>query len=528
MMGRVPEIFRRHVAPPKGLLNGVTQHKSETMKDRPEDHPSINSQLPPPPHPDEDLSTVKQVEQDTSLERDRFSGGEKLRDASIATLDIPGFRLERKLGQGGMGVVFLAKDEKLNRSVAIKLLNEAANVTDRMRDRFRLETQTVAQLQHPHIAQLYAADQIDGRPYFVMEYVDGETLEQRVRSSPQDPLAAVTMIRALAQTIEYCHQRGIIHRDLKPSNILLDASQTPKVADFGLAKTLHGNESATQTGEVVGTPGYMSPEQAGGVVKGLGPECDVYGLGAILYKMLTGRAPFESPTALQTVMMVIVDDPVRPRDLQQGIPRDLETICLKCLEKNPRHRYASAQELVDDLDRFAAGEPIKARPAGPVERVTKWARRRPAAATLALAAIIAIPAIIGGLVWHSAQLSNQLSRTQRLANYGSDLTNWIITDHIKELRRLRGSTRQQHELVAKVQTYLDFASQEVEADSKFMRRLALAYETLADVQGNPSYANQEYSSQAKENYEKAIGLYDEALGLDRSDTAARGSASAAN
>lgn len=517
-MGKIGRDGANDVA--SGALRG---HGDPSMKDQAKGQPSVDSQLPPPPLPDEDLSTVDRERGNTSIDFDRTqASSQKPTDSTeSSTPEIPGYRFVKRLGQGGMGIVFLAVDEKLNRPVAIKLMSEAANATERMRERFQLETQTVAQLRHPHIAQLYDADQVDGRPYFVMEYVEGQTLEEQVHSSPREPEEAVRLVKQLAETIEYCHARGILHRDLKPSNVLLDAEGTSKVADFGLAKTLHGDGSSTQTGEVVGTPGYMSPEQASGVVKDLGPACDVYGLGAILYKMLTGRAPFESPHPLQTVMMVISDEPVRPRSLQQRIPRDLETICLKCLEKEPARRYQSAKALFDDLDRFGSGRPIEARPTGPIERTFKWARRRPAAATLLLSLALAIPIIIGGLVWHSSRLTEQLRRTQRLANHGSDLTTWIITEHMNDLRRLRGSTEQQHQLVANVQTYLDKASDEVQADTKFLRRLALAYETLADVQGNPSYANQGFSSKAEENYLQAIRLYDQALTLDPADTATR-------
>jgi serine/threonine-protein kinase len=314
---------------------------------------------------------------------------------------IPGYTLVRELGRGGMGVVFLARQLRLQRLVAVKMPLDTLGVQEWLR--FRTEAQAAARLQHPHIVQVYETAEHDGLPFLVMEYVEGGNLAHQLANAPLEARRAAELLVKLAQAIHYPHSRGVIHRDLKPSNVLLSGDGTPKITDFGIARRLDDNGSPTaaplaaqtQTGVVLGTPSYMAPEQAAGKGKEVGPAADVYALGAVLYQCLTGRPPFKAPTVLETLHEVLHEEPLPPRQLLRGLPRDLETVCLKCLRKEPRRRYATAQELADDLARFLDGKPVKARRVGPAERVARWARRRPGTAVL-LAAVLLLGALAAG------------------------------------------------------------------------------------------------------------------------------------
>ena len=473
-----------------------------------------------------------------------FRSGRKFENDSTQTRfpEIEGYEIKSKLGQGGMGAVFLAVDKRLDREVAIKVVSQQVANSEKLTDRFISEVKAVAALNHPNIAQLYDAQMSAEPPYLVMEYVDGTTLEEYLQLHPQSAVATAELIQKIANAIEFCHQKGIIHRDLKPSNILLDKSGVPKVADFGLAKSLQSVSDSTRTGEIVGTPGYMAPEQASGVVKSLGPACDIYGLGAVLYRMLTGRPPFYSSEPVQTVMMVLSDDPVAPRKLHSRIPRDLETICLKCLAKKPERRYESIKHLVDDLQRFIDGKPIEARPVSAFERCMKWAKRRPALASVALISIFAIPAIIAGLWYHSVQLDQalqdksdallktdralkkadaELRKSTKLATEGSDFTEWIYREHLDELQKLNGSIEAQAKLADRIQKYLEAATPHMPDDTIFLRRHARAYIVIADIQGNPDQANLGNLKTALKNYDRGLTLYREALKSDPGDKTTR-------
>jgi hypothetical protein len=251
--------------------------------------------------------------------------------------------------------------------------------------RFRAEAEILAQLQHANVVQIFEVGEHQGLPFFAMEFVAGSTLQKLVQKNPLDPARAARLTHLLAGAMQSAHQRGIIHRDLKPANVLLAADEVPKVTDFGLAR--QGKSEMTASGAVLGTPSYMAPQQALGQLDRIGPATDVYALGAILFELLTGRAPFRAATITATLQQVVHDEPVPPR-LQPGVPRDLDTICLKCLEKQPARRYPSAQALEDDLHRFLKGEPILARPIGWLERLARWARREPKVAALSAALLV--------------------------------------------------------------------------------------------------------------------------------------------
>ena len=301
-----------------------------------------------------------------------------------------GYELFEILGRGGMGVVYRARQKSLNRIVALKMILAGGHAGEELLARFRAEAEAVGRLQHPNIVQIHEVGEYDGRPCFALEFVDGGSLAQKLAGTPQPAQGTAALVAVLATAMHVAHQRGIVHRDLKPANVLLTPDGTPKIADFGLAKQLDDDGGQTQSGAIMGTPNYMAPEQAAGRNREIGPPADVYALGAILYEMLTGRPPFKGGTVWDTLEQVRYQEPVPPSRLQLKIPRDLETICLKCLQKEPARRYASALDLADDLRRFLDRQPIRARPVGRWERAAKWARRSPAAAALLAVSALAL------------------------------------------------------------------------------------------------------------------------------------------
>jgi WD40 repeat protein len=308
---------------------------------------------------------------------------------------VPGYDILGELGRGGMGIVYKARQKGLGRLVALKMVLLGEHASAEQLARFRSEARAAARLQHPNIVQVHEVGEHAGRPYFSLELVDGGSLAQRLGGVPQSPRPAAELLVVLARAMHAAHQAGILHRDLKPANVLLTGDGTPKITDFGLAKQLPGpGESAaggTASGAIVGTPSYMAPEQAT-ARKEIGPAVDTYALGAILYELLTGRPPFRGETPLDTLQQVVSEEPVPPRRLQPKVPRDLETVCLKCLAKEPARRYAGAADLADDLRRFLDHRPVRARRAGAAERLWRLARRYPVAAALTAAATLSLVA----------------------------------------------------------------------------------------------------------------------------------------
>jgi eukaryotic-like serine/threonine-protein kinase len=309
---------------------------------------------------------------------------------------IPGYDVEEVLGRGGVGVVYKAWHLRLNRAVALKMLLAGAYAGPHELMRFQREAEAVAGLRHANIVQVFDVGDLDGRPYFTMELVEGGSLAQALGGTPQPAQQAAALTATLAEAVQVAHQGGIVHRDLKPANILLAADGTPKITDFGLARRLDGGAGPTQSGSLLGTPSYMAPEQAAGKARAIGPAVDVYALGAILYELLTGRPPFRAETAVETVLQLINQEPALPSRLNAKVPRDLETICLKCLHKEPQRRYASAAALADDLRRFQRGESIAARPAGLLVRLGMWARRHPTHSAMLAGSLVLAVALVGG------------------------------------------------------------------------------------------------------------------------------------
>ncbi len=322
---------------------------------------------------------------------------------------VGGYEIIEELGRGGMGVVYKARHLKLQRIVALKMLLGGSFVTSEEQARFRIEAEAVARLRHPNIVQIYEVgehevDTGSPRPYFTLEFAAGGNLSSHLAGRPQTPRQAAAWLESMARAAHYAHQQGIVHRDLKPSNVLLTEAGEPKLCDFGVAKLMTGSDVKTRSGTLLGTAEYMAPEQATEGEK-VGPAADIYALGAIIYTMLTGRPPFQGSNTLHILEQVRSQEPVPLRRLVPHLPRDLETICLKCLEKEPAQRYASAADLADDLQRFLLGEPICARPAPFWERGWKWSKRRPAVSGL-LAAVVVLGALGVALMfglWRGAE-----------------------------------------------------------------------------------------------------------------------------
>jgi WD40 repeat protein/predicted Ser/Thr protein kinase len=346
------------------------------------------------------------------------------------------YELIRELGRGGMGVVYKARQLSLNRPVALKLLKSELLATDDERRRFQNEAEAVALLDHQHIVPIFEVGQHEGRQYFSMKLVAGPSLDKKLAHFTSDPKAAARLVKTAAEAVHHAHQRGILHRDLKPSNILLDERGEPYVTDFGLAKRLEGDSEMTLTGAILGTPSYMAPEQASGRRGAVTTATDVYGSGAILYSLLTGRPPFQAKALADVLEQVREQPPAPPSKFDASIPRDLEIICLKCLEKDPQRRYTSGQALADDLGRYVAGEPITARPAGNFERLWLWCKRNPRlAAALVLVVVFALLFADRRLKLAAAAVKAQLLTLEKFAREKELASQFIYDNQMLRIRQ---------------------------------------------------------------------------------------------
>jgi eukaryotic-like serine/threonine-protein kinase len=337
------------------------------------------------------------------------------------------YELLEEIARGGMGVVYRARQISLDRIVAVKMLLFGQFSSDEFVRRFKAEAAAAAALQHPNIVAIHEIGEQQGAHYFSMEYVEGRNLAEAVRERPMPSRQVAAQLQTLAQAVHYAHQRGVLHRDLKPSNVLIDRSGNPRLTDFGLAKRFGDGSDLSATASMVGTPNYMPPEQAAPDRGVLGPASDVYSLGAILYHLLTSRAPVVADSLESTLLAVLHDEPIAPRLLNRSVPRDLETICLKCLQKNPLRRYLSAEALAEDLGRYLRGEPIHARPAGSFEKMFRWCRRKPALASAV--------ALLGLIAVGSAVTANHLSRLHHLARWDT---------YVSEMSRAQNEWEQRH------------------------------------------------------------------------------------
>jgi serine/threonine protein kinase len=424
----------------------------------------------------------------------------------------PGYQVLGELGRGGMGAVYKARHLALNRVVALKVIVSGAWAGPTEIARFRTEAEAVARLQHPNIVQIYEIGEFEGRPFFSLEYVAGGSLAERLDRRPLPSRLAAELVRTLALAIDAAHECGIVHRDLKPANILLVAGDSsscpsttplvPKIADFGLAKRLGHDSGMTQTGMVVGTPSYMAPEQAQGLVHAVGPAADVYALGAILYECLTGRPPFCAATHLETIQQVHSQPPVSPRRLQPSLAHDLETVCLKCLEKEPRRRYASARALADDLERWLAWRPIQARPATPWERARKWAKRRPAVAALLSGLALALVSLITVLAWSNVRIGRQAEYAREQSRFAQGVVEDMYSQVAEEwLADQPEKDPLQKEFLGKALHYYEVLTREGDSEPEARRGTARAHFRMGQLYRS---LNQPEDSAAA--YRRAIAL----------------------
>jgi tetratricopeptide (TPR) repeat protein len=453
--------------------------------------------------------------------------------------EVSGYRIEAELGRGGMGVVYRAWQEVPPRRVALKMIRAGTDASPEELARFRNEAAAVARLQHPHVVQIFEVGDHEGLPYFSLELVEGGNLSGRLDGTPQPAGPAARLVETLARAVHVVHQRGVIHRDLKPANILLAsggrqppggaappggsrpplADLNPKITDFGLAKHLDTPTALTRSGAVLGTPPYMAPEQAMARTDQIGPAIDVYALGAVLYELLTGRPPFRGENDMDTLLQVMSQEPVAPRQLQPKVPPDLETVCLKCLEKEPARRYASAEALADDLQRFEEGKPILARPVGRAGRVWRWAKRSPA---LAVTGSLAAVAVVTAAVIASIFAVNKMEDADRLKKE-RDRARTAEGQAVRRFRHLHqmaaeffaahdllvnlaGSTPARRSLVETGLKYLDQLRPEAGDDPEFLFDQAEGYIKIGDVQGNPNIANLGDTAGALKSYRRGLGI----------------------
>ncbi|HJT34227.1 MAG TPA: serine/threonine-protein kinase [Pirellulales bacterium] len=362
-------------------------------------------------------------------------GRDVVEEAVSRKRDFGDYELLAEIARGGMGVVYKARQKRLNRTVAVKMIIAGQLADQDEVRRFLTEAEAAAGLDHPGIVPVYESGEIDGQHFFSMGFVEGQSLAALLADGPLPPPHAAELLAHVADAVDYAHERGVIHRDLKPGNILLDLASHPRVTDFGLAKRVTGDSSLTRSGQTLGTPSYMPPEQASGKLDAIGRAADIYALGAVLYATLTGRPPFQAATPLDTILQLLEQEPVTPRRLNTGVPRDLETIALKCLEKEPHKRYATARQLSDELRRFLSGEPIEARPIGQLERGWRWCRRNPATTSLAAAACIALLAGTAFSTYFAIKANQRAGEAENSA----ELALQAQRSEAKQLRRTRAA-----------------------------------------------------------------------------------------
>ena len=387
-------------------------------------------------------------------------------DAPVPTF--PGHESLGKIGRGGMGTVYRARDPELDRIVAIKTIAEGRHATTDQRERFRAEARAVARLRHPNIITIHAIGEHEAQPYLVLEFAAGGSLAERLIEKPMTPREAAVLLETLARAVHAAHQAGVVHRDLKPSNILLTADGVPKVSDFGLAKLMDADGGRTVTGQVMGSPSFMAPEQAEGRTRDVGPAADVYALGSILYQALTGRPPFLGESQIETLKLVVSNDVVPPCRLRPDVPRDLETICLRCLEKDPARRYPDALAMADDLRRYLDGRTILARRTGAVEQAWRWCRRNPGLAGASLTAAALLAALIVGAAAAAIVYRKQRDR---------------IADDLVRIGRSEAAARDERDRAVAAESSANRSRAEMRSVLEFVQNRVLAAARPRDQEG---------------------------------------------
>lgn len=415
---------------------------------------------------------------------------------------IPGYQMQSLIGRGGMGVVYRARQVALNRPVALKMIVTGRHATLQQLARFQIEAEALARLTHENIVQIYECGEHDAGPYLALELIEGKSLDEILKDKTYSPDEAARLCQILAEAIYAAHSRGVVHRDLKPANILITPDGQPKITDFGLAKRLSENSEWTKTDTVMGTPHYMAPEQASGDSQSVGPLADVYSLGTILYELLGGHPPFQNPNMAKLLGEICSEPPKPLRKKHPHIPKDLETICLRCLEKNPNQRYETADDLAEDLERYIEGHPILARPVGRVERITKWSRRHPATALMLLGLVSLLLVIgVGGIAYH-LRLRHEHDMTEQNFQLATNAVDEILVELGEEnfLNEPHQEVRRRKLLNTTLHFTQQLAQQKPE-NPRMQRNLGFCHRRLGDIHrlmGN--YAP------AKSAYHEAIAI----------------------
>lgn len=497
-----------------------------------------------------DLTTANAGADSDAAPRSQWLGNptlpfEKSRGRKGERVNIPGYEIIEELGRGGMGVVYKALHQKLQRLVALKMILAGSHANEAGVARFKAEAAAIAQLHHPNFVQVYEIGEHDDCPYFSLELVEGGSLDRRLKESPPAPNDAARIVRKLALAMAFAHEHGIVHRDLKPANILMESGSSrlsgsrsgvrsgsgtsvsgsedhwartlePKITDFGLAKRVDEEVSGlTHSGAVIGTPNYMSPEQAEGRTHAIGPAADIYSLGAIFYEMLTGRPPFKASNVIEVMKLVVSQEPVSPRQIEPRVPLDLDTICLKCLEKDPARRYESATALAEDLRRYLEHEPILARPISTTEWALKWAKRRPMAVALMGVIVCATVGMISMVFWHNVSLREQLDAALEEERESRQRMDQAIER--ERVTEIESAARKLLEKARVAEAAADWTTARLElskaltvlrSDPKLEPQVAPAEEQLAAVEEKLQAVAERRSSQTR--FEKFATLRDEA------------------
>ena len=412
------------------------------------------------------------------------------------------YELLSMIAKGGMGVVYRARQRKLNRIVAMKMILAGQFADDVDVKRFYGEAEAAAKLRHPNIVGIHEVGECDGQHFFSMEFIDGQSLSALVRENPLPPTQAAMLVKDIALAMQYAHEHDVLHRDLKPSNVLLDESQRPMITDFGLAKQVEGQSQLTMSGAIVGTPSYMPPEQASAQTEKVGVCSDVYSTGAILYELITGSPPFRAATPFETIRQVLERDPISPRVLDSSIPVDLETICLKCLQKEPAARYASSNELADELTRFINGEPIHARPIGPIHRLWRRCQRNPVVASLSVLAIVLSIAFVANLIASNITTKRLLAKSDQALQETLKTVNSLFVI-ISEERLLNepGAKQLREELLMKAQEIYERLHSRESDDPQILHELALSHYRVGRI-----LAELRSPAEAKKSYQRAMRM----------------------
>ena len=447
------------------------------------------------------------------------------RRASAGVRSFGDYEILNEINKGGMGVVYRARQVSLNRIVALKMIRAGEFADQEQIQRFYVEAEAAANLDHPNIVPLYEVGQNNGQHYFSMAYVDGQSLAEVLREQLPPQRTAAQYVQTASEAIHYAHELGVLHRDIKPGNVLIDTAGLVRVTDFGLAKRIGSDSDLTRESQVLGTPEYMSPEQAKGENDQLAPASDVYALGALLYALLTGRPPFRADNWMATLRQACEKEPVSPREINPAIDRDLETITLKCLEKEPTQRYQSAAALAAELGRFLRGEEIEARPLGRLAKTWRWSKRNPvvAALSLGIAVVMLVSTVISSLLAAWAVSEARTARRQsKLAEHrfaqAHELATAFIVDVDDDLRDLIGTTQVRKQIVEMGAAYLDRLAKDSGDDITLQRDRALGYEKLGDILGHPTRANLGDARGAFKLYQKSLLIRQHLASLPESST----------